>query len=215
MRVILADLQDITKAGIRYYINILKADVEICEVDNKNHLVTELQKDNDAIVILDHTNFDFEEADDILIVVERFPESQWMFFSPELNEQFIRKMVLTNNKTSFLMKDSKQDEIEFALRVVFKKERYICHYVQNLLLNSTLKQKEEEKIPLSPTERLVLKEIAMGKTTKEIAADRCLSFHTINTHRKNIFRKLEVNNVHEAIRYAVRAGIVDMAEYYI
>ena len=87
MKVILADLQDITKAGIRYYINILKEDVEICEVDNKNHLVTELQKGNDAIVILDHTNFDFEEADDILIVVERFPESQWMFFSPELDEQ--------------------------------------------------------------------------------------------------------------------------------
>ena len=68
---------------------------------------------------------------------------------------------------------------------------------------------------LTNTEKIILKEIALGKTTKEIAAERNLSFHTINSHRKNIFRKLEVNNVHEATKYAMRAGIVDMAEYYI
>jgi len=52
-------------------------------------------------------------------------------------------------------------------------------------------------------------------TTKEIAEKRFSSFHTINTHRKNIFRKLGVNNVHEATKYALRAGLVDSAEYYI
>jgi DNA-binding CsgD family transcriptional regulator len=60
-----------------------------------------------------------------------------------------------------------------------------------------------------------LHEIALGKTTKEIAYEQNLSFHTINTHRKNIFRKLEVNNVHEAIKYALHAGIIDASEYYI
>jgi len=68
---------------------------------------------------------------------------------------------------------------------------------------------------LTNTEKIILKEIALGKTTKEIAAERNLSFHTVNSHRKNIFRKLEVNNVHEATKYAMRAGIVDLAEYYI
>ena len=68
---------------------------------------------------------------------------------------------------------------------------------------------------LTQTEKNILKEIALGKTTKEIAAEKNLSFHTINSHRKNIFRKLGVNNVHEATKYAMRAGIVDLAEYYI
>lgn len=68
---------------------------------------------------------------------------------------------------------------------------------------------------LTVTEKEILKEIALGRTTKEIASNRNLSFHTIITHRKNIFRKLEVNNVHEAIKYAMRAGLVDLAEYYI
>jgi len=68
---------------------------------------------------------------------------------------------------------------------------------------------------LTASEKVILKEIALGKTTKEIAAEKNLSFHTINSHRKNIFRKLGVNNAHEATRYAMRAGIVDVAEYYI
>jgi DNA-binding NarL/FixJ family response regulator len=215
MRLLLADLQDITRAGIRYFATSISKDLVISEVRNKKDLIKELQEDESAVVVLDHTNFDFEDAEEILIVLERFPESYWMLFSTDLNEQFLRKMVLSSQRASVLMKDSNQDEIEFALRILFKRERYICHYVSNLLLNATLKPKSEAKSPLTPSEQIVLKGIAQGKTTKEIASERNLSFHTINTHRKNIFRKLEVNNVHEAIRYAMRAGIIDMAEYYI
>ena len=50
---------------------------------------------------------------------------------------------------------------------------------------------------------------------KEIAADRFSSVHTINSHRKNIFRKLGVNCVHDAIKYALRAGLVDESEFFI
>jgi DNA-binding NarL/FixJ family response regulator len=42
-----------------------------------------------------------------------------------------------------------------------------------------------------------------------------MSFHTVNSHRKNIFRKLEANDLYEAIKYAIRAGISNVAEYYI
>ncbi len=68
---------------------------------------------------------------------------------------------------------------------------------------------------LTPAERKCTEKIALGKTTKEIAAEKNLSFHTVNSHRKNIFRKLGVNNVHEATKYAMKAGIVDLVEYYI
>jgi len=57
--------------------------------------------------------------------------------------------------------------------------------------------------------------IARGLSVKEIAAERISSTHTIITHKKNIFRKLGVNNVYEATKYALRAGLVEMVEYYI
>ena len=54
-----------------------------------------------------------------------------------------------------------------------------------------------------------------GKTTKEIAAERFSSIHTVTTHRKNIFRKLGINTAHEAVKYALRAGLIDPSEFYI
>ena len=57
--------------------------------------------------------------------------------------------------------------------------------------------------------------VVLKDNSKEIAAERNLSFHTVNSHRKNIFRKLNVNNAHEATKYAMKAGIVDLVEYYI
>lgn len=218
MKLIIADRQDIAKAGIRYYASALNKDIEVVCAENKEELLAILRADCKAetMVVLDYTNFDFESADDILITQERFTGSYWLLFSQELSEDFLRKMLLTNTRTSVVTKDCKEDEITFGLRSMLQKERYICHYVSNLLLNGSFnKPKEEEAVPLTATEKVILKEIAQGKTTKEIAADRCLSFHTVNTHRKNIFRKLDVNNVHEAIKYAMRAGLVDMADYYI
>lgn len=82
-----------------------------------------------------------------------------------------------------------------------------------MLLTPTETPQEENR--LTPTETEILRDIALGLTTREIAEKRYSSFHTVNTHRKNIFRKIGVNNVHEATRYALRAGLVDSAEYYI
>ena len=82
-----------------------------------------------------------------------------------------------------------------------------------MLLTPTQTTQEENR--LTPTETEILRDIALGLTTREIAEKRFSSFHTVNTHRKNIFRKIGVNNVHEATRYALRAGLVDSAEYYI
>lgn len=68
---------------------------------------------------------------------------------------------------------------------------------------------------LTKTETEIVRAIAQGKTTKEIAAERFSSIHTITTHRKNIFRKLGINTAHEATKYALRAGLVDPSEFYI
>ena len=77
-------------------------------------------------------------------------------------------------------------------------------------------QYEEEKPDiLTATEAEIVKAIAQGKTTKEIAEERFSSVHTITTHRKNIFRKLGVNTAHEVVKYAIRAGLVDPSEFYI
>ena len=76
--------------------------------------------------------------------------------------------------------------------MVLRGQRFLCQHATNILLEPKLTQ-EKESVNLTKTEVEILKEIAVGLTTREIAEKRSPSFHTVNTHRKNIFRKLGVN----------------------
>ena len=210
---IIADNQDITKAGILFLLGGLKDVGNISEADNRAELIKELRAYPEAVVILDYTLFDFAGAEELLILTERFPKANWILFSDELSEEFVKRILYSSQQFSFVMKDNSKEEITSALQCAMHKERFICNHISNVLIGKRDTTPVENI--LTNTEKIILKEIALGKTTKEIAAERNLSFHTINSHRKNIFRKLEVNNVHEATKYAMRAGIVDLAEYYI
>lgn len=216
---IIADSQDITRAGLMFLLSRIKEIDVLREADNKTELIREIRLHPQAVVILDYTLFDFAGADELIVLQERFKEVNWILFSDELSMSFLRQVLFSSMAFSVVMKDNSKEEILTAIQCASRKERFICNHVSNLLLSGagspgSINHAVDDHL-LTQTERNILKEIALGKTTKEIAAEKNLSFHTINSHRKNIFRKLGVNNVHEATKYAMRAGIVDLAEYYI
>lgn len=212
---IIADNQDITKAGILYLTDRIPDFPLVTEAADKQELLQLLQRYPQAVVLLDYTLFDLAGADELLIIQERFKQVSWILFSDELSEDFIRRILFSSEAFSIVLKDASSDEIRAALQSALRSERFICQQIHHLLSNKNLIREPKEHPVLTFTEKEILKAIALGKTTKEIASERFSSIHTITTHRKNIFRKLEVNNVHEATKYALRAGIVDTTEYYI
>lgn len=213
MKILLADKQDITRAGLSYVIQQLGKDVETKYTEDKAELMLALREDEDALVVLDYTLFDINDADELLILNQRFPETRWLLFSEDLSADFVRVLIASSMQFSILLKESPMMEIKEAIRYCLSGNRFICQRMTEVLLAPS--HDKEEKVNLTKTETEILKDIALGMTTKEIAEKRFSSFHTVNTHRKNIFRKLGVNNVHEATKYALRAGLVDSAEYYI
>lgn len=211
-KLILADNQDITRYGMRAVASELFS--EISELSDRQQLAEHLLLHGDAVVVIDYTLFDCT-PEQLLVLKERFPQSIFVLFSDSLSESFLRKMVFSNPTFSVLMKDDSLDEIVSCLKKAVDGEHFICTRAKVLLNERQTLKQEKEIIPLTLTEKEILKALSMGKTTKEIAAERFLSVYTVMTHRKNIFRKLQVNNAHEAVRYALRAGIVDSMEYYI
>jgi DNA-binding NarL/FixJ family response regulator len=214
--IILADNQYITKAGWQHLLQNHYHTSQIREVKQKIDLIHSLNEIPDSLIILDYTLFDFSSVNELIILQTRFETTDWIIFSDELSEDFIRSLLFNSQSFSILLKSSTKEEIISALKEIISGNRYICNHVSNLLVDSSKNQNSQQrKKVLTLTEEEILKEMAIGKTTKEIAAKRFVSAHTIMTHRKNIFRKIGVNNVHEATKYAMRAGIVDFAEYYI
>ena len=211
--IIIADNQDITQAGMAYVLS-KRDNISNQVARNKTELILLLNDCPEAVVILDYTLFDISSESDLLNIGQRFPLAHLILWSEELSVDFIRHLVNASNWISVLMKDAKMAEIEQCLDYVLQGQRFLCQHATNMILTPTVSV-DNETVALTKTETEILKEIALGATTREIAEKRFSSFHTVNTHRKNIFRKLGVNNVHEAIRYAMRSGLVDAAEYYI
>ena len=213
--IILADNQYITRLGWMYFVRKIDVSAVFKEVSNKKELVNALVDEPDSLVVLDYTLFDIGSVSELQILQMRFEKADWILFSDELSSTFLRQLLQCTHSFSVLLKDSSREELLVAFSESLKGQRFICNQISNLLLENTNIVTKQEKPLLTVTEQEILKEIALGKTTKEIAAKRMLSIHTVITHRKNIFRKIEVNNVHEATKYALRAGIVDMMEYNI
>lgn len=208
---IIADNQPITRRGI---LSILKeeGDDTYKIIANKSDLIHCLSIiSKKAIVIIDYTLFDLQSLDALINIGLRYQETRWIIFSSDLSEPFLRRAIAEENY-SIVTKDASIEEIWHAINENIQGRQYICKQIQDLRIGKTT---EDEHQNLTPVEKEILKSIAAGKTSQEIANDRCSSIHTIATHRKNIFRKIGVNNVLEATRYAVKSGLVNPSEYYI
>jgi DNA-binding NarL/FixJ family response regulator len=209
---ILADNQELTQYALQRLIQQDEENV-IYRAFDKADLVAQLKEHENAVVLLDYTLFDFADEDQLLIIAERFSLSDWILISDELTPQFIRRVVYSSHQFSVVFKDGPLSEIREALNAVNRHNRYLSQRA----LETIITQQQEEEAPsiLTTTEMEIVKAIAQGKTTKEIAAERFSSIHTVTTHRKNIFRKLGINTAHEAVKYALRAGLIDPSEFYI
>jgi DNA-binding NarL/FixJ family response regulator len=210
---IIADNQELTRFALESLLQ--KGDENnVYRAYDRAGLVALLKEHESAVVLLDYTLFDFADEDQLLIIAERFLMSQWILISDELTPQFIRRVVYSSHQFSVVFKDGPLGDVREALNAVNRHARYLS---QRALETIITQQQEEEKPEsvLTATETEIVKAIAQGKTTKEIATERFSSIHTVTTHRKNIFRKLGINTAHEAVKYALRAGLIDPSEFYI
>lgn len=210
---IIADNRDITRAGLISYINEIDSEFSLIEVNSYTGLLDELRKCPESIVITDYSLFDFSSLDHFLNIKSGAKKSVWLLFSEEPGEHFLRQLLLADDSISVVLKHYTKKIIIEALMSIKKGGVYWCEYAQSVMKSEV--DNGRAVVNLTASEKNILHEIALGKTTKEIAVEKNLSFHTVNTHRRNIYSKLGVNSVNEATRYALQAGLIDLMEYYI
>lgn len=118
--------------------------------------------------------------------------------------------------TNIILKTASREEIIEAVYATINGKKYYSSELLDVLLEVTEKKKHLKKtVRLTNSENEIVRLISEGFTTKEIAAQKFISFHTVMTHRKNIFKKLGVTRVSELIMYSIKAGWINGIEYYI
>ena len=183
-------------------------------VTSRKDLERSIKEGQLSLLIIDVNHFGFESPSDLKTLIGSVS-------APVL--------VLTNSLTrgelagldsigikNILFKSSNESEILTAVDLALQGKKYYGREVMEILLEKgDWKRATQENSSLTSAEIDIVKLIAEGMTTKEIASRKNVSFHTIMTHRKNIFRKARVNNASELVMFAIRAGIIDTIEYQI
>lgn len=207
----IADKQFVTAQGISTILQQNGFD-QLHTIDSKSTLIQQLTKEDNAVVVIDYTLFDLNSHEELIVLSHRFPSTYWLLLSTTLNSSLVRQLYFAIPHIAFLSKEATQNDFYSAIQSIKKQQKYTClTHTEHL----RLPHQEKPQQQLTHTEREILIAIASGHTTKEIAQQRNISTHTVITHRKNIFKKIDVNNLHEATKYAIRAGLINLTEYYI
>jgi DNA-binding NarL/FixJ family response regulator len=208
--VVIADTQYLTNEALHSILAPLYT--AIYTVSTKAGLHQYLQKETISLVITDYTLFDFDSIDDLGDIRKQYPDTGIIILTNAITNVKIKELNDTGIK-NILLKTDGGDEIFLAIDAALKGKKYYSGDVLDILLKKD--GPFEDATLLTTSEIDIVRLIAGGLSTKEIAVKKHISFHTVMTHRKNIFRKLSVSSSPELMMYAIKAGLIDNIEYHI
>ncbi|MBI4682894.1 MAG: response regulator transcription factor [Nitrospirae bacterium] len=173
-------------------------------------LVQQLSPD---VVIMDISMPDLNGIDATRKIITDYPKVKIIALSMHYDKQFISE-IFKAGASGYLIKDSAFDELEHAIRIVMDGKTYINPQIASLVVESLVSQPSSAGHQafslLTEREREVLQLISEGKSTKQIAVDLHVSAKTVESHRRQVMGKLNIRNVAELTKYAIREGLTSV-----
>jgi DNA-binding NarL/FixJ family response regulator len=184
-------------------------------VTEKSELTKVLTFENISLLILDHSLIDITSISELKEIKSSFPNLKVLVISNSLSKT---ELIELNSAgiNDIILKTAGKEELFEAIDSTLKGKKYYSGELLDLLFEVNEKKNPgEETGQLTVSEIEIVRLISEGLTTKEIASRKFISFHTVISHRKNIFRKLGVTSISELIMYSIKAGWINTIEYYI
>lgn len=204
--VLLADFQFLTRKGISSLIDQLPGFEIKGQVDAAADIYPSVKKLKPDLLVLDFSENDFGALKEI----EKIKSNSNTEILIITNNQSIDALqyLLSVGVNAIVTKNCSEEEIINALKAVSGGKRFFCNKVLDRMVEDKVGKRDDcDPTILSPREIEVLNLVIKGYSTNRIAESLCVSTHTINSHRKNILRKLNVKTPAELIVFALRTGL--------
>ena len=213
IRVLIADDHTIMRAGLRSLLEKEDQIEVVAEAENGRRAVQLAVEHEPDVVVMDVSMPDLNGIEATSQVLESLPEAKVIALSMHTDKRFVMGM-LRAGASGYLLKDCASQELANAIVSVASNKKYLSPDIAGVVIEDSLYgvQQEGETVSslLSPREREVLQLIAEGWSTKQIAAHLYVSVKTIETHRRQIMKKLDLHNIAELTKYAIREGLTSV-----
>jgi DNA-binding NarL/FixJ family response regulator len=214
-KIVIADSQFLIIESLIHLIESENKYVFCGIADNRLSLVKLLKLSSANLLITDINLIDYDSTDDLKSITDEYKNLTVLILTNQVTQSELGKILKSGIKNISLKTDEKSDLLDSIEMAVKRKKKFSDQILDMILELREDKHTHTEPSGLTLSEIEIVRLIADGLTTKEIAAKKFISYHTVITHRKNIFRKLGVTSVSELIMHAIKAGWINYIEYYI
>lgn len=214
IRVLIADDHVIVAESLGFLIDTING-IEVVGIKNSGTQVLKfLENEETDIILIDYHMPLMNGIETTIRVREKYPKIRIMLLTMA-EEPAIIKEALTAGASGYIVKKIEKAELEIAIKTVASGKKYLSDEAVMRLaeipnLNTPSGMEEvNENIPLTPREIEILKLIAQEFSNAAIAQKIFISPTTVETHRRNLMKKLGVNSALGVYKYAMKNGMID------
>lgn len=205
--IVLVDDHKILRDGLKNIIQ-KKANLKIIgEASDGREAVKLCRKLNPNVVITDISMQDLNGVEATSQILKENPEIKVIGLSMHSNKKFIQSLFKAGG-FGYLLKDGDSEELITAITVVMQNRKYLSKSINQKYLSSI--DDDLDTVKLSSRETEVLQLIAEGNSSKEMGEKLFLSSKTVDVHKNNIMKKLNLFTIPELTKYAIREGLTDL-----
>ncbi len=214
-KVALVDDHEMLRSGLAGLINTFPDFKVISEAGHGKEFIDNLNREElPDIVLLDITMPVMDGYETALWIKNELPDTKILVLSMLSNDMAIIRM-LRNGVKGYILKESKPAILKQAMESIIKNDFYVNELVKDKLVNYITNDQDTDLnttklLNITESEVQFLQWLCMDKSYKEIAKEMFISVRTIDTHRDNLFRKLEINTRVGLIVFAMKHGIVEL-----
>ena len=212
IRVLLADDHKLVRAGIRSLLEKLPDMEVVAEASDGRETIRLVELIEPQIVLMDLAMPEINGLDATRHLTRTFPDVRVLILSIYADEEHVYQ-ALRAGAAGYLLKGAATEELELAIRSVARGETYLSPPVSKPVIMEYIRRTNvglTSRERLSPRQAQILKLIAEGRTTKQVALELAISVKTVETHRSALMMRIGVHDVAGLVRYAVKVGLVDL-----
>jgi DNA-binding NarL/FixJ family response regulator len=213
LRILLADDHELTRSGLRFLLEQQK-DWTICGEASNGRMAVELaERLKPDFAILDISMPGLNGLEVTRQILKSLPRTKILIYTMHETEKIVIEALETGAR-GLMLKTDGGDNMLAAVQSIANGKRFFTSSVLDMVVEAYLSKRDSERNPDSHTTMLTSREheviqlLAEGKSNKEVASMLFITDRTVEGHRREIMRKLDLKSIADLVRYAVRNGIV-------
>lgn len=217
-RVLIVDHYAMVRAGFRALLQSLEGVEVIAEAGDGQEALRLVELHQPDIVLMGIDLSEMNGLDATARMQQDFPQVRVIILSSHAEKEYVHQ-ALRAGAMGYLLKDGNASELELALRAIAHGTTYFSPAVSKYVMTDYMRRLDpESSVEANPLEQLtprqleILKLIAHGKSTKEIAKSLFISVKTVESHRMHLMDRLDIHEVAGLVHFAIRMGIVLLDE---